>query len=260
MSNILDQIKKTKITEIVNSQKAENIDYLKNKIQQQDKPRDFITAICNQHKNNKIAIIAEIKRSSPSKGIIRKNFNLTEIATMYNTGATCMSVLTDEIYFLGSLDYIQQVKKISTLPILRKDFIINEYQIYQSRAYGADAILLIASLLSKDQLYTFEQLAHNLGMSALVEVHDKSEIDKCHHLKTDLIGINNRNLKTFTIELKNSIVLSKYLKNKIIVAESGINTKEDIFQLQKCNINTFLIGESLMKKKNISVALNDLLN
>lgn len=261
MSNILEKIIKTKINEIEYIKKKEDINFLKEKINQQELPRNFILSIENQHKKNKIAIIAEIKKASPSKGIIREIFNPIEIAKIYDkSGASCISILTDEVYFLGSLSYIEEVKKITKLPILRKDFIIDEYQIHQSRAYGADAILLIAGILSQKQLKDYEQLANSLGMQVLIEIHNKLEINKCNKLKTKLIGINNRNLKTFDVNLDNSIKLSKYLLNKIIVSESGINDKKDILKLKENGIKTFLIGEYLMTKNDINLELKNLLN
>ena len=195
------------------------------------------------------AIIAEIKKASPSAGIISENFNPISKAKEYESfGASALSILTEEDYFLGSIEYLKQVKAITNLPILRKDFIIDEYQIYESKLIGADCILLIASILNDNELFTFSETAEKLGLDFIIEVHDENELSRVEQFSNALIGVNNRNLKTFEVDLNNSIKLKEIFKgNNIFIAESGIKSFKDIEILQEHNINVFLIGESLMK-------------
>ncbi|WP_454781195.1 indole-3-glycerol phosphate synthase TrpC [Legionella sp. WA2022007384] len=220
--------------------------------------RDFIAAL--QDKNNP-AIIAEIKRASPSKGLIREDFNVEEIATIYaQHGARCLSVLTDIDFFQGHPDYVALAKNHCSLPILRKDFILDPYQIYESQALGADCILLIVALLDDVQLTDFCQLAHELELSVLVESHSQEELERAVRLPTPLIGINNRSLHTFKTDIQLSIQLKQYIpQDKITITESGINTHSDIHLMQSHGINTFLIGESLMRAKDIGKALDQLI-
>ena len=199
--------------------------------------------------NKSKAIIAEIKKASPSAGLISENFDAISKAKEYESfGASALSILTEEDYFLGSIEHLKQVKAITNLPILRKDFIIDEYQIYESKFIGADCILLIASILNDNELFTFSETAEKLGLDFIIEVHDENELSRVEQFSNALIGVNNRNLKTFEVDLNNSIKLKEIFKgNNIFIAESGIKSFKDIEILQEHNINVFLIGESLMK-------------
>ena len=198
--------------------------------------------------NKSKAIIAEIKKASPSAGVLSENFDPISKAKEYESfGASALSILTEEDYFLGSIEYLKQVKAITNLPILRKDFIIDKYQIYESKLIGADCILLIASILNDNELFTFSEIAEKLGLDFIIEVHDENELSRVEQFSNALIGVNNRNLKTFEVDLNNSIKLKEIFKgNNIFIAESGIKSFKDIEILQQHNINVFLIGESLM--------------
>jgi len=195
------------------------------------------------------AIIAEIKKASPSAGIIAEEFDPVKIATKYEAfGASALSILTEEDFFMGSVNYLKEVKKVTALPILRKDFMIDEYQIYESKLIGADCILLIASILSDLQVENFINIAKKLELDYLIEVHDENELRRIEHFEDALIGVNNRDLKTFEVDLGNSVRLRNLFKQKnIFIAESGIQSREDIEYLKLNNIKVFLIGESLMR-------------
>ena len=199
--------------------------------------------------NSDEAIIAEIKKASPSAGVIAEEFDPVKKAIEYEAfGASALSILTEEDFFMGSVDYLKEVKKITALPILRKDFMIDEYQIYESKLIGADCILLIASILSDQQIEDFINVAHQLELDYLIEVHDENELHRVEHFEDALIGINNRNLKTFEVDLDNSVRLRNVFKQKnVFIAESGIKSREDINYLKLHNIKVFLIGESLMR-------------
>ena len=198
---------------------------------------------------NDQAIIAEIKKASPSAGIISEDFDPVSKAKEYELlGASALSILTEEDYFLGSIQYLKDVKAISNLPILRKDFIVDEYQIYESKLIGADCILLIVSILSDSELQRFTSLADTLGLDYIIEVHDEAELKRVEDFSEAIIGVNNRDLKTFEVNIENSIRLRNlFKKENIFVAESGIKNQKDIDELSKHNINVFLIGESLMR-------------
>ena len=230
---------------------------LKMRIKQIPPTRDFVKAI----KGKGIKIIAEVKKASPSKGVIRDDFNPVEIAMIYETnGAAAISVLTEERYFQGRIDYLKEIKDAVSLPLLRKDFIFDEYQIYESRAAGADALLLIARVLEKKEIERFLDLSHDLGMSCLVEVHDEEELEKVLSTKAKLIGINNRDLKTFKTDIKTTLNLAiKIPKDRIVVSESGINSYNDVDLLKRKGIHVFLVGESLMREKDIGKKLKELL-
>ena len=195
------------------------------------------------------AIIAEIKKASPSAGVIKEDFDPTKIAMEYESfGASALSILTEEDFFMGSVEYLKEVKKITSLPILRKDFMIDEYQVYESKLIGADCILLIASILSNQQIEDFIYIAKKLDLDYLIEVHNENELKRVEHFDGALIGVNNRNLKTFEVDLNNSVRLRNLFKQKnIFIAESGIKTREDMNYLKQNNIKVFLIGESLMR-------------
>ena len=199
--------------------------------------------------NKDEAIIAEIKKASPSAGVISEDFDPIKKAIEYEAfGASALSILTEEDFFMGSVSYLKDVKNITNLPILRKDFMIDEYQIYESKLIGADCILLIASILSDQQIKDFINISQQLELDYLIEVHDENELRRVEHFEDALIGVNNRNLKTFAVDLDNSVRLRNVFKQKnVFIAESGIKSREDISYLKKNNINVFLIGESLMR-------------
>ena len=199
--------------------------------------------------NKDQAIIAEIKKASPSAGIISKNFNPVEKAKEYEAfGASALSILTEEDFFQGSNQFLMDVKAITKLPIIRKDFMVDEYQIYEAKLMGADCILLIASVLSDDEITQFTDLAETLELDYLIEVHDEDELRRVEHFENAMIGVNNRNLKTFEVDLSNSINLKKLFKgDNLFIAESGIKNQDDIDELKNHDIHAFLIGESLMK-------------
>ncbi|WP_454784097.1 indole-3-glycerol phosphate synthase TrpC [Legionella sp. WA2024007413] len=256
MNSVLERIAQRKQEEVALAKKNKPLNLLAE--QPSMERRDFIAALKDK---NDPAIIAEIKRASPSKGLIREDFNVEEIATIYaRHGARCLSVLTDIDFFQGHPDYLAVAKNQCKLPILRKDFILDSYQIYESLALGADCILLIVALLDDIQLMDFCQLAHELGLSVLVESHNKEELERALRLPTPLIGINNRSLHTFKTDIQLSIQLKQYIpQDKITITESGINSPIDIHLMQAHGINTFLIGESLMRAKDIGKALDQLI-
>ena len=212
--------------------------------------RPFLEAIS---KPRQISLIAEIKKASPSCGVIRADFNLQEIARIYQeAGAQAISVLTEEDFFLGNIEYLRQVKDITTLPILRKDFIIEPYQVYESRYFGADAILLIADLLSKEKLSEFIGIAAELGLDCLVEVHEEKELKKVLGLKVPLIGINNRCLHTLAVDLKTTERLFTLIpKDKVVVVESGIGSSKDVLFLKILGVSAVLIGQAFMEAADI---------
>ena len=260
MANILDTIIASKFEEIKESQKIKSLNQLKDEVKSASQPRGFIKAIESQLSKNKAAVIAEIKKASPSKGVIRENFNPKEIAISYEKGgATCLSVLTDEKYFQGHANFLKEAKAACSLPILRKDFMVDPYQIYEARAMGADCILLIVAALPLDLMQELEEMAHTLGMNVLVEVHNQEELDLALQLKTRLLGINNRNLKTFDVSLNTTFDLLKHINaDKIIVTESGIFTSNDVKLMQDHHVNTFLIGEAFMRESDPGHSLKTL--
>ncbi|MEK6591177.1 MAG: indole-3-glycerol phosphate synthase TrpC [Nitrospinota bacterium] len=207
-------------------------------------------------------IIAEVKKASPSQGVIREDFNPSKIAEIYQeNGASAISVLTDKIFFQGDIGHLSMVKRVVTLPVLRKDFIIDEYQVFETRAYDADAILLIAAVLEKNQLKDYVYLSRELGMLPLIEVHTLTDIENALSIKeTDLIGINNRDLNTFEVDIKTSEKLIQYIPKEITtVSESGIKKREDIVFLQEAGVDAFLIGETLLRERDIGNKLKELL-
>ena len=223
-----------------------SLEDVKSSLKELDLPKsNFKSSISNKDE----AIIAEIKKASPSAGVISENFNPVEKAKEYESvGAAALSILTEEDFFLGSIDYLKAVKRKTSLPILRKDFIIDEYQIYESKLIGADCILLIASILSDLQIEEFVKIAKKLELDYLIEIHDEKELKRVELYKDALIGVNNRNLNTFEVDLDNSIRIKNLFKEKnIFIAESGIKSIDDINYLKLHNINVFLIGESLMR-------------
>ena len=228
----------------------------------QEKPRGFKKALSSKVNNNQYALIAEVKKASPSRGIIKENFNPRDIAiSYYNGGAAWLSVLTEIKWFKGSIDYLVDISKNISLPILRKDFIIDPWQIYESRSIGADCILIILSAVDDSLAKELIMQSKELGMDVLIETHTENEIERAIKLDGDLIGINNRNLKTLEIDIYNTIKLSKLIpKNYDIVCESGLNTNKDLKIMEKNGIMRFLVGESLMKKDNIEEATKKLIH
>lgn len=228
----------------------------------EDVPRGFERHLREAVASNWTAIIAEVKKGSPSKGVIRPDFDPLEIAEIYqDNGATCLSVLTDEHFFLGHLRFLALIRETVSLPLLRKDFIIDQYQIHEARAAGADAVLLIASILELNQLLEFQALAKELHLDVLLEVHDETEMEMA--LKTDckLIGVNNRNLRTFETDLNTTGRLARMMPaDRLLVAESGINSRADIVRLQHDGAGAFLIGEAMMRENDIGAKLQQFLN
>ena len=256
----------TKLQEIINYKKEEftfrknqtNNFELQSKIDQQKKPRKFLERLNNANKFN---LIAEVKKASPSKGLIRKDFDPLELAKCYqNGGASCLSVLTDEKYFQGNNKYIDVIKKEVDLPILRKDFIVDPWQIKESRSLGADCILLIMAALNIEDAILLEKEAIDLGMDVLIETHTEEEVKMANKLKSKLVGVNNRNLKTMEVDINNTLKLKNFIDpEKILVAESGLKTHLDLQWLKENGIINFLIGESLMKEKDLTLATKKIL-
>ncbi|OSI08783.1 indole-3-glycerol-phosphate synthase [Neisseria animaloris] len=259
MTDILNKILATKAEEVAAAKAAVPLEEIKRRAEAAAPPRGFAAAIHAKHAAGLPAVIAEVKKASPSKGLIRLDFHPVEIAQAYQrAGAACLSVLTDEQYFQGSPEYLKQVKAAVELPVLRKDFIIDDYQIYQARAWGADAVLLIAAALEAEELEQFERTAHSLGMSVLLELHDKSELEKCRNLTTPLWGVNNRNLRTFEVSLQQTLDLLPSLSGKTVVTESGIGSKQDVEFMQQHGVHTFLIGETFMRADDIEATVKSL--
>jgi len=255
--NILKEIIKNKIEEVRKRKRELPLKVLKSKIRNSSF-RNFEKSISSP---GKINIIAEIKRSSPSRGIILKNLNPSHLAKIYEkNGASAISVLTDEKFFGGSLQDLKKVREAVSLPILAKEFIIDEYQLYEARFWGADAILLIVSILNERKLKKFLNLAKDLNLDCLLEIHKEEELAKIKNLPFKIIGINNRNLETFKVNIKITLSgLNKISLDKIIVSESGIKKREDISQLREKGVNAFLIGESLLKSENPGEKLREFL-
>jgi indole-3-glycerol phosphate synthase len=265
MSDILERIIATKRAEVAHGLRTIPLTALRDQIESQRpdpffKPRGFIAAIQNKIVNGNPGIIAEIKKASPSKGILRADFDPARIAKSYEQhGAACLSVLTDVQYFQGSTAYLKVARSACALPVLRKDFMIDAYQVLEARAMGADAILLIAAALDLDHMRELEQCAHDLGMDVLVEVHNAEELTAALRLNTPLLGINNRNLKTFEVTLDTTIdLLSSIGDDKIIVTESGILGRADVLRMREHHVNAFLVGEVFMRAPDPGAALAEL--
>ena len=244
--NILDEIVAKTKSKLEEKKQGLSLEELISKIDFKNlKETNFKKSLQNKAE----AIIAEIKKASPSAGIISDNFDPVLKSKEYESfGASALSILTEEDYFLGNIEYLKDVKAITSLPILRKDFIVDEYQIYESKLIGADCILLIASILNDEELKNFSEAADRLKLDYIIEVHDEEELQRVQHFSNAIIGVNNRNLKTFDVDINNSVELKKIFEGEnIFIAESGIKSKKDIEYLQQHNINVFLIGESLMK-------------
>ena len=265
MSDILERIIATKRAEVAHGLSTIPINALRDQIetQRQDplfRPRGFVNAIKRKLASGNAGIIAEIKKASPSKGVLRADFEPAVIAKSYEQhGAACLSVLTDVEYFQGSNAFLKAARAACTLPVLRKDFMIDAYQVVEARSMGADAILLIAAALDLNRMRELEQCAHDLGMDVLVEVHNADELAAALQLKTPLLGINNRNLKTFEVTLDTTIdLLSSIGDDKIIVTESGILERADVLRMREHHVNAFLVGEVFMRAPDPGVALAEL--
>ena len=262
MKNILQEIVKYKKVEIEESKKLISKESLEKKIKSAPHSKSFFGELVKKNEEGKAGIIAEVKKASPSKGVIRENFNHLQIARDYEKGgAACLSILTDNPSFQGSSQYLKDIRGITNLPILRKDFMIDVYQVYESRSWGADCILMIMKILDNKDLSKLVSVSKDLGMDILFEINSQEELERLLPFNPKMIGINNRNLENFETDIKNSIKIKKNIPDDILViSESGINNTEDIVHLGDHNINNFLIGESLMRSDNISVELNKLVN
>ena len=248
MSDILDRIIAVKREEIAAALRSTPLEALKLEASARDL-RDFVGALRAKQAAGHAAVIAEVKKASPSKGVLREHFVPADIARSYAAhGAACLSVLTDEQFFQGSVRYLEEARAACTLPVLRKDFIVDAYQILEARAMGADAILLIAAALDTPLMQDLEAYAHSLGLAVLVEVHDRDEMEQALTLKTPLLGINNRNLRTFETTIQTTLdMLDMIPPERIVVTESGILSRTDVDTMRAANVNAFLVGEAFMR-------------
>ena len=260
MSDILNKIVAVKREEVEAAIRRKPLDAVRFDAESRGLTRDFVGALRAKIAAGKPAVIAEIKKASPSKGVLRADFIPADIAQSYaEFGAACLSVLTDQQFFQGSIDHLKQARASCGLPVLRKDFIIDAYQVYESRVMGADCILLIAACLDDAQMKSFESLAMSLDMAVLVEVHDKAELARALQIRTPLIGINNRNLNTFEVSLDTTLTLMSQVPNeRLLVTESGIATHEDVQRLRSAHVNAFLVGEAFMRADEPGMALAEL--
>ena len=258
--DILKRILARKAEEVAERSQRLPLKELSRRVGNAPASRGFIAAIERKLDQDKPAVIAEIKKASPSKGVLREDFDPVAIAKSYaEHGAACLSVLTDIDFFQGSDEYLQQARSACELPVLRKDFTIDPYQVYEARSIGADCILLIVAALGDAKLSEFTGLAHHLGMDVLIEVHNLEEMERALPLKTKLIGINNRDLHTFKIRLETTFELLEIIpNNRIVVTESGINNLEDVQFVREEDVNTFLVGEVFMKAKDPGEKLSEL--
>jgi len=259
-SDILAKILATKAEEVIAAQVARPFAALDSEARAMPAPRGFAAAIRSRIDGGQPAVIAEIKRASPSKGVLREQFEPASIAASYErAGATCLSVLTDRPFFQGAPEYLVDARAACSLPVLRKEFIIDEYQVAESRALGADAVLLIVAALDDARLLAREGCARDYGMDVLVEVHDSAELERALKLATPLIGINNRNLRTFNVSLHTTIeMLPRIPSDRIVVTESGILAQRDVAQMRRHGVATFLVGEAFMRAPDPGAALKAL--
>ena len=260
MSDILDKIVAVKRDEISVARRRRDLQSLRRDAESLGGQRDFVAAVRAKISAGQAGVIAEVKKASPSKGVLREEFIPAEIAASYaEHGAACLSVLTDVQFFQGSSAYLEQARAACALPALRKDFMVDPYQVYEARAIGADCILLIVACLDDGLMIELEAQAHELGMAVLVDVHDGAELDRALRLKTPLVGINNRNLRTFEVTLETTLGLLKHVPaDRLLVAESGILAKSDVKRLRDANVHAFLVGEAFMRAADPGAALADL--
>jgi len=258
---MLDEIVLKKKKRLEDSKTAVPLRELRKRMDDVKKPGDFMSAL-RRSQGEEIRLIAEIKRASPSRGIIRSDFDHKSIAALYDKkkAVTAVSILTEEDFFQGRLSFLPDVKKLLSKPVLRKDFIFDEYQIYESRAYEADAILLIAAILERNQAVEYLHLAGDLGLAVLFEVHNPRELETALSVDSDIIGINNRDLATLRIDINRTFELRKEIPpHKIVVSESGIRTRQDVKRLENAGIDAVLIGTSLMETENIGGKIDELM-
>ena len=260
MSDILDQIVAVKRDEIAAAKRKRDLPSLRRDAEQLGGQRDFAGALRSKLAAGHAGVIAEIKKASPSKGVLRERFAPAAIAESYaEHGAACLSELTDVQFFQGSSAYLEQARAACAIPVLRKDFIVDPYQVYEARAIGADCLLLIVACLDDGLMVELEAQAHELGMAVLVEVHDGAELDRALRLKTPLVGINNRNLRTFEVTLDTTLGLLKHVPaDRLIVTESGILAASDVKRMRDANVHAFLVGEAFMRAADPGVALAEL--
>jgi indole-3-glycerol phosphate synthase len=258
--NVLKNIVAKKIERVEDAQCRHTLSEIKKGLADLERPRDFREALKREH--GPIKLIAEIKKASPSKGLIRSDFDPLQIASVYESNHVgAISVLTEEDFFQGHLSYLRRVRQVTSMPLLRKDFIIDEYQLYESRLYGADAVLLIAAILDKRRAGEYLQLASELGLAVLFEVHNEEDLEKALFVDADIIGINNRDLNTLAIDLTTTLRLKAVIPSgKIIVSESGIRTRQDVVTLQNNGIDAMLIGTSFMEATDIGKKIEELLS
>jgi indole-3-glycerol phosphate synthase len=257
LADILDKIVAVKREEVAAASAKKPLALVRADAESRVLTRDFVGAMRAKITAGQAAVIAEIKKASPSKGVLRADFIPADIAQTYaEHGAACLSVLTDKQFFQGQVDYLKQARASCPLPVLRKDFMVDAYQIYESRAMGADAILLIAACLDDAQMKDFEAIALGLDMAVLVEVHDATELERALKLKTPLVGINNRNLKTFEVSLDTTLTLKREVPaDRLLVCESGIHTRDDVLRMAAAGVNAFLVGEAFMRAADPGEAL-----
>ncbi len=257
MSDILNQIVAAKREEVALALERKSLAAVRADAESRVLTRDFADALRAKVGAGQSAVIAEIKKASPSKGVLREDFVPADIAQSYaENGAACLSVLTDRQFFQGSVDFLKQARASCQLPVLRKDFLIDPFQVYESRAMGADAILLIAACLDDAQMKDMEAIARDLFMSVLVEVHDAAELERALCLKTPLIGVNNRNLRTFEVTLDTTLALmGKLPADRLLVSESGILAREDVLRMKTAGVHAFLVGEAFMRAPDPGEAL-----
>lgn len=260
MTDILQRIVEVKRQELAAARLRQPEALLRDEMAAQSAPRGFAQALRTKIAAGEPAVIAEVKKASPSKGVIRADFAPAEIAASYDRhGAACLSVLTDVSFFQGSAQYLQQARAACGLPVLRKDFMIDSYQVLEARAMGADCILLIAACLSDGQMAELEDSAHSLGMDVLVEVHDGEELDRALRLRTPLVGVNNRNLRSFEVTLDTTLGLKPRIPaDRLLVTESGIAGRQDVQRLREAGVHAFLVGEAFMRAHDPGQALEDL--